>query len=249
MLSKGDAMQESTRIESQSWRPKLLEGLLLVLLLSSIGPPALAQSADMPRFGEEIYVIGEIPFLEPVAPGQPVTIRFGIGELEIETVESDQIRADLEVSCGDKLSEAQCEKYRSRLRLEPLRGDDGVEVRLVGLPKWKMRRLQLEGKVTVPQWSPLTVRMGIGEVDIRSAAESLDVAMGIGDLTVRVPHEIVGNVRVGTRIGDASIREPDGYTAGKRRMLVGARLEWAEGSGTAQVSVGLRIGDARVVLE
>ena len=146
---------------------------LMLLLAWPHSSRAEAQSADMPRFGEEIYVIGEIPFLEPVEPGQPVTIRFGIGELEIETGASDQSRADLELTCEPKLSEGQCEKYRSRVRLEPRRTDDGVEVRLVGLPKWKMRRLRLQGRVEVPKWSPLTVRMGIGEVDIRAAAESL----------------------------------------------------------------------------
>jgi len=225
--------------------------LTLIPLLTPIAASAAANEmqADVPRFGEEIYVIGEIPFIEPVEPGQPVTVRFGIGQLEIVSTESNQIRADLDVRCRETLSEALCTKYRDRLRLEPRRGKQGVEVRLVGLSKWKLRKLELEGRVEIPKGSPLTVRVGIGEVDIRSDSEDLSVTMGIGDLTVRVPQENVGSVNVGTRIGDASLWRHEGIVTGKRRMLIGARVHWLEGAGTATIEVGLRIGDAKVVLE
>ena len=241
-MSSRDEIRQTVRLTACL----LIIGLLA---LPSVGAGAEPQQADVPRFGEEIYVIGEIPFLEPVDPGQPVTVRFGIGELEIVTTESNQIRADLDVRCRENLSEALCTKYRDRLRLEPRRGKEGVEVRLVGLPKWKMRKLQLEGRVEVPKWSPLTVRVGIGDVDIHSDAENLSVAMGIGDLTVRVPQDNVGKVSIGTRIGDASLWRADGYHEGKRRMLIGARVHWLEGAGDAVIDVGLRIGDAKVVLE
>lgn len=226
-----------------------LAAFVLMLLCAPFASVGADGQADVPRFGEEIYVIGEIPFLEPVEPGLPVSVRFGIGELEIVSTESNQIRADLDVRCRDNLSEALCEKYRSRLRLEPRRSDDRFEVRLVGLPKWKMRKLELDGRVEVPKWSPLSVRVGVGTVDITSDAEDLSVAMGIGDLTVRVPQQNVGSVSIGTRIGDASLWRTDGRHAGKRRMLIGARVEWSGGTGNAIIDVGLRIGDAKVVLE
>ena len=206
---------------------------------------------DLPSFGEQIYVIGEIPFIEPVDPSEPVTIRFGIGELEldIESTDSNEIRADLDVECRAELSESLCKKYRSRLRLEPRRGKDGLEVRLVGLSKWKLKKLRLDGQVWVPRWSPLTVRVGFGDVDIRTDAEDVVIAMGIGNLTVRAPQESVGTVRMATRIGDASMSRLGGdLIEGKRRML-GARVNWVAGAGSAHITVGLKIGAAEVVLE
>ncbi len=228
-------------------RPTLI--FLLLAILTTL--PASAQTgADLPRFSESIHVIGDLPFIEPVEYGQPVTIRFGIGELDIRTTSSNEIRADLEVRCRPKLSEALCEKYRNRLRLEPHRSDEGVEVRLVGLPKYKLRRLHLDGRIQVPRWSPLTVRVGIGDVDIRVDAKDLLVEMGIGDLHIIVPAASVGTVQMSTRIGDASVSRSSGPSIKtRRRLLLGARVNWTDGDGDATISVGLKIGDAKVVLE
>lgn len=225
----------------------------IVLAISLLALPAVSSWADtqdtLPQFGEEILVLDEAPFIEPIEPGLPVFIRFGIGELDIETTGGNELRADLSVECREELSDALCEKYRSRLRLEPRRTADSFEVRLVGLSKWKLRKLRLDGKVEIPRSSPLTVKIGVGDVDIRSDSEQLTVQMGIGDLTVRVPQSSVQSVEIGTRIGDASLSGADGHLDGKRRMLLGAKLRWDEGTGNARVSVGLRIGDAKVVLE
>ena len=224
--------------------------LVSLCVLAPIVPIAVqAEESVLPQFGEEITVLDEAPFLYPVALGRPVRIRFGIGEIDIEASDRNQVRADLQVSCTPKLSQALCEKYRKRLRLEPREDEQGVEVRLVGLSKWKLRKLRLRGHVEVPRWSPLEVRIGIGEVDIRSDAEDLSVTMGIGDLTVRVPGDKVGSVEMATRIGDASVRGAASHVEANRRMLVGARLHWDEGPGAARIVVGLKIGDAKVVLE
>ena len=229
--------------------PRFLIAAVLMTVAAIMPLAADAEEPGPPQFGEQITVIGEAPFVYPVAMGQPVSIRFGIGEIDIEAGDLSEVRADLQVSCRETLAEALCEKYQRRLRLEPRETADGVEVRLVGLSKWKLRKLNLRGRVEVPRWSPLQVKMGIGEVDIRSDAEDLSVKMGIGDLTVHVPAANVASVQVGTRIGDASMRSDRQHFAGGRRMLIGSRLHWWEGEGSARIEVGLKIGDAKVVLE
>ena len=37
---------------------------------------------DLPQFTDSIQVVGDIPFVFPVAQGESITIRFGIGELD-----------------------------------------------------------------------------------------------------------------------------------------------------------------------
>lgn len=167
--------------------------------------------------------------MRAVAQGESVTIRFGIGELDIVAADVTEVHAELEVGCKN-LSEDLCAKYSERLRIEAERGAEGIDVVLRGLSKWKLRKLELEGRVTVPRDSPL-----IAEI-------------GIGDLTVRVPERTVGSVAVATRIGDSSLSGAEHHSGGRRRLL-GARLSWAQGSGHARVDVGSRIGDAKVVLE
>jgi len=221
--------------------PRIL--VLVVLLLV----PAVS-AAGAPE-GTALFtdVIEVLDSSIPVAMGHSVRVRFPVGELEVVAADVDDIRTELEVRC-ERLSEALCTKYRGRLRLEAVDRDGVVEVRLAGLPKYKMRKLQLDGEVTVPRWAPLEVRVGVGDVDIYAGDRNLAVRMGIGDLTVHVPQDRVRSVRAVTGIGDASVQGAE-YRQGRRRMLIGARLNWADGEGAIDIALGLKIGDASVVLE
>jgi len=220
---------------------------VLVALSVSVAAAASEPQEDLPRFSDSVQVIDDGPILFPVDFDRKVLVRFPVGELDIIAGDVAEVRTDLRVRCK-KLSEALCTKYRSKLRLEARDRDGQVEVRLVGLPRWKLRKLNLDGEVTFPRWAPLDVRMGIGDIDIYAGEKDLNVRMGIGDLTVRVPEAQVGTVRAATRIGDASIRGAN-RAIGKRRMLIGASVDWSEGTGPMNIALGLRIGDASVVLE
>lgn len=238
-------------------RPGIVLGLAAVLSVSPLAAvdrvdtvdPAIVPEVDprMPVFDDQVWVIGDEILVVPVDRGDSVSIRFPVGELDVEAAEIDEVRTELRIDCR-KISEARCEKYRSKLRLEPSLRDGVVEVRLVGLPKWKLRRLQLDGRIEFPRWAPLAVRVGVGDVDIRSGDQDLTVRMGIGDLTVYAPQELVGSVVGRTGIGDASLRA-ETFLEGKRKKLVGAKFDWHEGQGEVDIAVGLKIGDARVVLE
>ena len=227
---------------------KLFACSLLVALVAF--PLAATDPPDkrMPRHSEEIYVLGDAPFVHKVPPGQPVHIVFGVGDLDVTAEDVDEIRAYIELRCK-KLSDERCQDYRRRLRIEPRQTERGLEIRMVGLRKGTLRRMGVDGRVVVPRSSPLSMKVGIGDVDVDAGPEDVSVRMGIGDLTVRAPHSAVGSVKVGTRIGDASIRRTGDYMPGKRRMLIGAKLRWNDGPGSSRIELGLRIGDSKVILE
>lgn len=220
-------------------------GLLCAILSSTA--PATERTSELPQFYDRIQVTGDLPLIQPVDVGQSVRISFGIGELEIEANDAAEIRTELEVDCK-QLDAERCRRYAERLKLEPRTKDGVVEVRLTGLRRSQRRKLGLDGRITVPRWAPLDVRVGIGDVTILAGEKDLAVNMGIGDLTIRAPRETVGSVVMGTRIGDASIHG-DVQAEGGRRMLVGSKLRWRDGEGEAAIDVGLRIGDAKVVFE
>lgn len=229
-------------------RPILAIALASLGLLLLASPAAAATATEQrPLFADVIDVVADEPFLVPVAANRSVRVSFPVGELEVVAAAVDAVATELTVECG-KLSATLCAKYRGRLRLEGRDRDGVVEVRLVGLHKWKLRKLHLEGRVTVPQWAPLEVRVGVGDIDVFPGERDLAVTMGVGDLTVRVPHDRVRSVHSATRIGDASLRG-EITSEGARRMLLGARLDWVEGPGTMDIALGLRIGDSVVVLE
>jgi hypothetical protein len=226
--------------------PKNLPRLLTFLLLALFGVATVAASEPDGRvvFSDAIEVVDS---LVPVPAGHAVRVRFPVGELEITAAEVDSVKTALEVRC-DRLSPALCDKYSRRLRLAADVRDGVVEVRLVGLPKWKLRKLRLDGAVTVPSRAPLEVEVGIGDVDIRAGERDLAVRMGIGDLTVHAAPERVHSVRAATRIGDAAVRGAR-QAEGRRRLLLGAVLDWTGGGGGIDIALALRIGDASVVLE
>jgi hypothetical protein len=247
----GSRHWDSGHWASRSMATLLLGALLLGAPFLAVSPAAAAGDApdrDLATYSEEIHVFGEAPFVAPVSPGEPVRIVFGVGELQIEAADIDEVRAELALGCREA-TEDRCRRYRRRLRIEPVRTADGLEVRMAGLSMRTLRRLQVTGTVRVPRGSPLDVKIGIGDVDIRAGGEDLSVRMGIGDLTVSVPEEQVGAVSMRTRIGDAGIVFGGRHVPGRRRMLIGAKVRWAEGGGDARIDVGLRIGDARVRLE
>ncbi|MEM6707097.1 MAG: hypothetical protein AAGA81_10785 [Acidobacteriota bacterium] len=226
----------------------LTTSLLLSLALLALDAPSDLPDERMPEHSEEIFVVGGQSLLAPVRSGQQVSVVFQVGELDVEAQPIDEVRAFVEVSC-QRARRARCRKAKRRMKVEPVETEDGLEVRLGGVSKSLMRRLRVEAKVLVPEDSPLFVKAGIGDVDIRSGHKPLAVRMGIGDLRVYAPAEAVGSVRVRTRIGDAGLRTSEGHRAAGRRALVGAGLSWTEGEGAEPVDVRLRIGDAQVILE
>ena len=163
-------------------QPRRLSALFLCAAVPWVAA-ATERAGELPRFHDEIHVLDEMPFIQPVEPGQSVRIAFGIGELEIVATDAGEIRTELEVDCKELTAE-RCRRYAERLRLEPRLVNDVVEVRLVGLRRGQRRKLGLEGRITVPRWAPLAVRVGIGDVDIRAGSKDLAVSMGIGDLTI-----------------------------------------------------------------
>ena len=223
---------------------------VVVALLCLISAAGLrASDSPQPTFHDAITVTEEAPLLIPVDFGQAVWVDFSIGELEISAAETDQVRTELRVRCRN-LSPERCDSYSRRLQLVAETRGDRVAVRLEGLSARKARKLEVDGRIVVPRWAPLEVRMGIGDLEIDTSGEKdLTVAMRIGDLKIRVPRQRFSSVDLSVGIGDAGIRGGGVDVEAKRRKLLGARARWASGDGEAHIAAHLGIGDVGVVLE
>jgi hypothetical protein len=209
---------------------------------------AAAAGPDLPRFTHSVEVVDQVPSIRTVARGERVEVVFRFGELRLEAANVGTVRTDLIVGCAE-LPELACRSYRERLRLVARSEEGVVRVELVGLSKWSLRRLDLEGRVVYPRWAPLTVRLGAGVADVVTGERGVEVSMGVGELTIRSPLQSVGSVALRTRIGDASLTGAPREARAVRPLLVGARVEWSEGPGPVAIRARLGIGDARVVLE
>jgi predicted membrane protein len=222
----------------------------LAALLCLILPTGLlASDSSQPTFHDAITVSGETPLLVPVDFGQAVLVNFSIGELEISSADTGQVHTQLTVRCRN-LSPERCVSYRERLQLVAETRDDQVSVRLAGLSVRKMRKLEVDGRIVVPRWAPLEVRMGIGELNIDVSGEAnLGVRMRIGDLKIHVAEKQVSTVDLSVGIGDAGISGEVVDVETTRRKLLGARARWESGNGDVHIAAHLGIGDVGVVLE
>ena len=223
---------------------------VLAALLCFVLPAALyASDSTSPTFRDVITVTGEAPLLVPVDFGQAVLVNFSVGELEISAADVGQVSTRLRVRCR-RLSIERCESYRNDLQLVAETTGDQVSIRLAGLSLRRMRKLEVEGRIVVPRWAPLEVRMGIGDLNIDVSGEAdLDVGMRIGDLKIHVPEKQVSSVNLSVGIGDAGIRGKDVDVQTVRHKLLGARAQWDAGAGDAHITAHLRIGDVGVALD
>lgn len=224
--------------------------LVFVALLCLMSTAGLqAAEPTQPTFRDVITVTGEAPLLVPVDFGQAVLVTFSVGELEISAADVGQVSTRLRVRCR-RLSIERCESYRNDLQLVAETTGEQVSIRLAGLSLRRMRKLEVEGRIVVPRWAPLEVRMGIGDLNIDISGEAdLDVGMRIGDLKIHVPEKQVSSVNLSVGIGDAGIRGEDVDVPTVRHKLLGARAQWDAGDGEAHITAHLRIGDVGVALD
>lgn len=225
---------------------------LFALTLGFSGLPGVATAdpgTDGVLFSDSIVVIGEPVYLIPIPEGKAFEVAFKVGELDIAARPVFDARLEIHATCPE-VSPEYCAKRVSRLELKQTDLDDRVRVELRGMSRREMKKLGVEATIIVPERAPLIVKMGIGALEIDAGPQDLEIGMSIGALEVHAPYEAFGSVGLSTRIGDASLRTADDpFLEAKRKMLIGAKLNWNQGPGDSRIAVKLGIGDAAVRLD
>ncbi len=215
----------------------------LLLVIFAVAPAGAGNAV----FSESIVVIGEPVYLVPIPEGKAFEVAFKVGELDIEARPVFDARLEIHATCKE-VSEEYCQKRVARIRLQQTDLDDRVKVELKGMSRREMKKLGVEATIIVPERAPLIVKMGIGALTIDAGPQDLDIGMSIGAIEVSAPSDSFASVGLSTRIGDASLRTEDRYLSAKRKMLIGAKLDWANGPGDSRMAIKLGIGDASVRL-
>lgn len=182
----------------------------------------------------------------PAQEATSIAIDFPVGDLRIETGSGDTVRVDLKVecdrwfrSCDDRLEDVE-------LRSELEHGKLHVDIR--GYGHGHTGDLEVSGTITVPAHRALRVDMGVGQLDIDGVSGRLDVDLGVGEVTVRMPASAVRSVSIDAGVGDTTLRLPDG-PVDEERSFVSSEIDWNGGRGEASVAVEVGVGDAVVRLE
>ena len=185
----------------------------------------------------------------PLGDARTVRLDLPVGEIEVRGDGAGELRAELEVrckphhDCGNRLEDVHLDTHRrgSELRFS-VRGyprllrSDGMEVR---------------GLVHVPASAALDIDMSVGELrlsglDLRN---DVHIDMGVGEVRVALPEDRLRRVKLGSGIGDASLRTRSEHLEASSSLLIGAKLDWQRGTGESTLDVDLGIGEVSVELD
>jgi hypothetical protein len=215
----------------------LLPVLLVPVLLS--GCVVDARRADT--------VIGPERRLDlPLTGVTRVLVRIPVGDIEIEAADDDRLTAEMIIKCPDR--DSRCARRLADVALiSELRGETLV-VRSSKNSSMNYREGNVRTVVRVPEVARLDVDVTAGDLNVSNVSACLSIDMGAGDVDVSVPARGIAGVALDAGIGDASLRVNDRHRSAPRSLLVGAELDWHEGTGDCEMDVDLQVGDISVEL-
>jgi len=234
--------------------------LLFALLLCLISPLS---------FADRGYPIGEPrELIVDVAGLDSIELQLPPGDISLVHTLGSELRATMNVichnrsgRCSDSLEDMEFVTRQNRNNLvvetnKSFRNFTGAHSIIV--------------HIEVPEVAELVVRSPAGDVEIQDiVADSLHVDLkagdlnlsnlavcpsieqGAGDIDVSLPYDLVSDIDIDVRIGDATLETPDNIVTAKRSWLIGAKIDWQSGSHSNDkgCSVEMKLGAGDVSLE
>lgn len=183
-----------------------------------------------------------------LAVGQEVRIDFPVGELEVVGVAGDEFRITIEGRC--KRHSSRCADHLDDIEVDIHESRGVIWVEVAPHSKWRWwNSLEIEAQVQHPRDRPLSIDMGVGELEVEGTLSDLEIDLGVGEVTVDVPVAVVGTVTMDAGIGETELLVPAGWVRDERSFLVGSESSWRDGSGSARINVEVGVGEGVVRLD
>ena len=210
-------------------------------LILSAGPMSgcITQSSESSR----VTVPGPAPLQAEVPRGGVIELALANGAATVTSAPIDHVEVGVEVRCSKR--SARCRERASRARLVTSMRDGRVRFGLKNAPG---KGASLSFRVRVPDDRALDVRMKYGDLQIAHHNQDINVQMTAGAIGIELPESAVGRVDLNARVGEAALSTDRGEREGRRPLLVGSRVQWAEGRGPHAVQARVRFGDIQLRL-
>ena len=119
--------------------------LVTIALLLTVGTPLIAAESERELVREF-----------PVPPGKGLEVALKVGELQVETANTDTVRFEIEARCRAGADE-KCLRRLAKLDIESSVEESGTLIEVTGLSK-RYHRMEVEATVVVPE---VTVRVWV----------------------------------------------------------------------------------------
>lgn len=216
-------------------RPIRATALLLALALVGAAS-GLAQAPSEPRRLTQDLPLGDARW---------VTLDFPVGELRVEASAEPIVRIELQISCTADPKD--CDKLAGKLKIDSRRRGEKLAVEVKGPRENDSKGVKLKGVISAPRDLPLSVDMGVGDVEVRGFRHDLYVDLGVGNAQIALPEASVRSVDLESGVGDVALALVSGRIEGTG--FVGKGLRWTGGKGSSVVEIECGVGNVEVALE
>lgn len=171
-----------------------------------------------------------------------IRLSFPVGEVAVIAGDSAQVGLEVEVRCNHS---RRCAEAARNVEIE-VSGQNPMRVALSGWPHSNSRGMKVRATVRVPRNTPLAAELGVGRLTVSGVGADLSAHLGVGDVEATLPEASIASVRMGSGVGDTSLRTSHGRQGG--HGFLGRSVSWHEGTGKAAVQIDCGVGHAKVVL-
>lgn len=175
-----------------------------------------------------------------------IRIDIPVAEVSVVGIDGRTVEAEFTATCK---RESDCDDVLKHLDFESHGSQRLLRVDFVGYPKWGKGRLELEGVVRVPKSVEVEIELGVGELEIKELENSVRVELGVGEINAWISRATTRSVTLDAGVGEVELYGTDRRVEGRRSMLVGSEVHWAEGPGKARVFLEVGVGEISVWME
>ena len=217
-------------------RPLLHSALAVLFCLPLVAAPLSAQeTVDQPIRITQSLAVGNAAW---------VSLELAVGDLKVQASEGTDFEVDLEIECTPKSID--CNRLAKGLKIDSRRRGDRLAIKLKGPSRALSSTIRLRGTVLAPRNLPLSVDLGVGDLEVSGFTHDLRLEVGVGNIQARLPESAVRLVEVDTNVGEAVLSLPAGRIEGAG--FVGKAVKWTSGRGSSAIELDVNVGNIELVL-
>jgi len=189
-----------------------------------------------------------ISLKQDVATAELIRISVPAGDVEVVGITGTNLTAEVTAVCQEEDRPA-CHQLLKELDWARKTGSTS-ELSLTPASITSFNHVTLKIKVGVPQDKKLEVNLSAGELNISGTSACLVAEVNAGEININLKESQLASADLSAKVGDVKLTTSKGGTiAGERSLLVGARLDWAKGTGSCHTQAKVLTGEANLMLK
>lgn len=189
-----------------------------------------------------------ISLQQDVASAELIRLSVPAGEVDIVGIAGTNLVAEVTAVCEDKEREA-CLDLLKELGWAQKIGST-ADFLLMPDGASNFNNVKIKVKIGVPQDKPLQVNLSAGQLSITDTSACLTAELSAGQIDIKLKESQLASAALSAKVGDVKLTTAkDGQISGARSLLVGAHLEWQQGTGSCHTKATVLAGEAKLALK